>query len=551
MSADRSARIDALFEGPNWDCEPGFAAVLLEGGEVAWSSARGLADLSARGPIADTTRFRICSITKPMFALLLAALEAEGRLSLSDPLERYLPELRLAHRPTLADALAMKSGVLEGYPLQWMALGAGVAHAFGLDQALALQLAQSGSSFAPGERTLYANANYILLQLAVERITGEPCARLMRRYVFSPAGMTDAVLEEGLCVRLNRGAQAYAKTPEGFVVSDPEVALGAAGAAVASINDMAAWCRWLRTDPYDWRARLAGPVPHADGSESAYARGFGRQNISGRLILGHSGGIAGWLCDALWAPDPDVAVVILGNRSDINWIERTREILTVWSGLPIDSAMTARLAAPATPEPLWSAQYGDEAGGASLSLKGGPTALDCDGRTYLRAADGAFRRSVGVEPITLLPDGDLTAPPETLVRVEGNVTRRFVLASGEAAPSPERLTGVYVNPDMPAPLRITLDDGVLKVAVGPRWPSAERLELRHVVGRLFRAFDASGAPHELHLTFEIEAQGPATGARASFLRIPAYPLRRLPEEADVAWERRAESMPRFLQWRDQ
>lgn len=547
MSANLSARVDGLFEAANWDREPGFAAVLLEGGEVAWSAVRGLAHLSGQRPITPETRFRICSITKPMFALVLAALEAEGRLSLGDPLDRYLPELRLAHRPTLADALAMKSGVLEGYPLQWMALGGGVAHAFGLDQALSLQLAQSGSSFAPGERTLYANANYILLQLALERVTGEPCARLMRRYVFSPAGMTDAVLDEGPCLRHDRGAQAYAKGDEGFVVSDPDVALGAAGAALATINDMAAWCRWLRTDPYDWRSRLAGPVLHTDGSPSAYARGFGRQRLSGQLILGHSGGIAGWLCDALWAPDLDVSVVILGNRSDINWIERTREMLTVWSDLPPDPAMTPRLLAPDMPEPLWSAEYGDEAGGASLTLKGRGDALDCDGRTYLRAADGAFRRSLGVEPVALFPEGDLASPPEALVRVEGNTERRFVLATAEGAPSADRLTGVYANPDMPAPVRITLEDGTLKVAVGPRWPAAGRLALRPVVGRLFRAFDDSGAPHELHLTFEFDGSGPATGTRASFLRIPDYPLRRLPDVPDTAWERCAESMPRFLQ----
>ena len=132
------------------------------------------------------------------------------------------------------------------------------------------------------------------------------------------------------------------------------------------------------------------------------------------------------------------------------------------------------------------------------------------------------------------------------MRIEGNLARRFVRATGGAGAAPERLTGVYVNPDMPAPMRITLENGALRVAVGPRWPSAERLELRHVVGRLYRAFDAEGSPHELHLTFEFEGPGPATGAVASFLRIPDYPLRRLLDEAEAAWELRAESMPRFL-----
>ncbi|WP_374571323.1 serine hydrolase domain-containing protein [Phenylobacterium sp.] len=549
MSADRIARLDALFARPAAAAEPGCAALLLDRGEVVWRTHQGLAHLAARRPIDAQTRFRVCSITKPMFALALAALEGQGVLSFDDPLARYVPELRIAHRPTLAHAMGMKSGIFETYPLTWLALGPAAPQGVRLDQVLGLQLAQTRTNFAPGERTLYSNTNYLLLQLAAERASGLACGELLRRYVFDPAGMAGAALADGPAARLRDAALAYAKAEDGFAPDDPDVAFGASGAVVATIDDMAAWWRWLRTDPYGWRARLAGPSRHRDGGESAYGLGFARHRISGRLALGHSGGASSWLCDTMWMADEDVAAVVLGNRSDINWIERTREMLTIWTGIAPDPAAAPRLCRPAAPEPLWTATYGDEASGASVTLRGAPGEVECDGRPYPRAEDGLFRRSVGVEPISLRIEGDLLSAPASIVRREGDVEARMVLADPATAPALAGLVGTYGHPDLPEPLRLWLEEGELKLAVGAPWPSGAPLVLRHVVGRLFHAYDAQGVAQELHLAFELGADGEAVGATASFLRITAYPLSRLSRTIEEGSRRFSSRTAAMMAWR--
>lgn len=550
MIADpRIERVERLFDGPDWSSEPGCAAVIVERGEIVWQGTYGLAHVAARTPIAATTRFRIASITKPMVAMVVASLIEDGALSLDDPIQRHIPEAA-APEATLGQLLAMKSGILELYPLAWLAFGTTIGQIYDTRDALALLLTQREVNHAPGERTIYANAGYLLAQLAIERITGQPLGAMLHARVFDPAGMAESVLAPGVAHQLREVALAYVAGREGFDPADPHLVDLASGGVVSTIGDMACFYTWLRGDPYRWRSQLATPLHHNDGTPSNYAHGFQVQRTGGVGTIGHSGGIAGWACDSLWAPEPDVAVIVLGNRNDQNWYERAREMLLSWLDLPGDPGATPRLIAPAAPKPSWTEDYGCDAAGWSVRLQGAGNELIQEGRRLPRDADGLFRRTLGVEPTVFEVGGDLVAPPPSVVRREGNVVmtlRRAEICSLKL----EALTGVYARDDLPGAVTITMGaDGLLRIRAGSPWPVGDIWTLRPIVGSMFRAFQANDAPTEVHVRFETAGGAiPATAIRLTLTRILDLRLVRLGDAPADDWAARVADRPAMLAWR--
>lgn len=539
------AQLDHLFLAGDFAAAPGCVAALIEGDTVAWQGCFGLARLDTAAPLTPATRLRIASITKPMVALTLAALEDEGHLALTDPLSRHVPEHRFAADPTLGQILAMKSGIPETYPLVWLALGDAARLAEHGQALLALLFAQRELNFRPGERTLYANANTVLLHLVAERATGEPLARLMHRHVFGPAGMETAVLDDGLAHRLLGTAIAYARSGGGFTPADPPSVEAAPGGVIASLNDMIAWHRWLRGNPHDWRTRLAGPVPHDDGSPSGYAHGFVRQSLSGVEIIGHAGGHSGWASDYLFALHEDVAVIILANRADANVYERAREMLVAALGLPPDPGATPALLGEA-PAPLWEATYASADAIASLSIKGGAGEIVVEGRRMPRGADGVFRRTLGVEPF-VIDAPDTATPPAELTRWEGNHPITFRRVDDAAPLPPEAITGTYACASLPHPVTIMAEGaGGLRVLTGPVWPGGTGWPLVPVIGALFRCTLPGGAPSEVHLRFEQDVDGRVTAVTFGFLRLLRIRLERVEPTHAEQWRALGMAAPNLL-----
>ncbi|MEY2882483.1 MAG: hypothetical protein RL490_207 [Pseudomonadota bacterium] len=502
---------------------PGCAAAIIEAGIPIWQGCFGLANTTTGVAITPQTRFRIASMTKPMVAMVVLALADAGTLALSDCVTRWLPELRVPQPPTLKQLLAMQSGLPEGPPLHWLVTGDSEREGIGLEAELALQLAQHSQIFPPGSRTVYANSNYLLLQLVAERAAGNSLADLLRAHVFGPAGMADARLHDAPTVELSHMALAHRATPDGFLTCDPHLAYGAAGGVVATLADMMAWLQWLQTNPSDWQARLGANIPHNDSSPSGYAMGFMRQMLAGRLTLGHSGQINQWAGEFLLAPDHGSAAVILGNRSDINWFERVRELLTEHWGIAADPAMTPRLAKPTPPEPLWTRLYASAEQGVSLGLSGSPGEINVGGRRIPMQPDGRYHRNLGVEPICFEFEGDGSTAPAAIIRQEGNIRMRLRLVAAGAPPDPTGIAGMYRHPDLPGGLQVGLDtEGRLRLRAGPRWPTGNWLQLRWLGERFYAAANKDGVVQDPHLRFEDGA------VMVSFLRLPGLRMERDP-----------------------
>lgn len=336
--------VEQLFEEHAFENHlPGLSYGVVTGGELVLSGSFGYSNLEEEIPADTRTMFRIASMSKSFTALAILQLRDTGKLSLDEPAETYLPELKKltylttdAPRITVRHLLTHASGFPEDNP--W-----GDRQLADSDQEL-MQLIENGVSFsnAPGITYEYTNLGFALLGQIVQRVSGMPFTEYMAENVFEPLGMESTVWEYENAPA-ERIALGYGwRNGEWF--DEPLLhhgSFGAMGGLITSIEDfsryaamhMAAWPPRSDADPgplkrsslremhHPWNyAGMNTSFTYADGrscpTASAYAYGLGwRSDCEGRVFIRHSGGLPGFGSNWTMMPDYDIAVVSFDNRT--------------------------------------------------------------------------------------------------------------------------------------------------------------------------------------------------------------------------------------------
>jgi D-alanyl-D-alanine carboxypeptidase len=163
----------------------------------------GLGDLEARTPVPWNARFRIGSMTKPFVATTVLQLVGEGRLSLDDRVERWLPGVVRGHgndgrEVTVRQLLQHTSGLPEYTgSIEWINTLEGFKR-HRLDtvkprQAIRIALRQK-PTFAPGTSWSYSNTNYMLAGMIIQAVTGRAWQDEVRDRVVTPLGLKHTTL---------------------------------------------------------------------------------------------------------------------------------------------------------------------------------------------------------------------------------------------------------------------------------------------------------------------------------------------------------------------
>src|SRR5215469_642930 len=166
QAKDPIDEILSRFARPNM---PGCAASVVLNGSVVVSRAFGLADVENHTEITPDTRFDLASMSKQFVAMAVLKVASEGKLSLTEDVHRYVPELpSYKWKVTLLDLLHHTSGLKDYVELLYLAGWRYGDIESSHDVLWALQ-SQKDLAFEPGTRYSYANANYFLLGLILER----------------------------------------------------------------------------------------------------------------------------------------------------------------------------------------------------------------------------------------------------------------------------------------------------------------------------------------------------------------------------------------------
>jgi len=199
----RTARLEAVIERALAERRiVGTVVLVAHDGRVVFHRAAGLADREAGRPMHEDTIFRLASLSKPMVSAALMRLVEQGRLTLDDPVTRWLP----AFRPRLADgsmptlSLRQLLNHTSGLGYRFEEVADGPYHRLqisdGMDQPdLTLaenlrRLAEAPLAFAPGTGWRYS-LGLDVLGAVIEAATGEPLAAVVRHTVTGPLGLGD------------------------------------------------------------------------------------------------------------------------------------------------------------------------------------------------------------------------------------------------------------------------------------------------------------------------------------------------------------------------
>jgi CubicO group peptidase (beta-lactamase class C family) len=295
----------------------GISFVVTRGGDVVASGAYGFADLENRVPAGVGTVYAIGSITKTFTAAAILALADDGKLSLDDPLGRFVPTFpEPGRRATLHQLLNHTSGVRSMTslgPRYWAQAGREIE-----PSELVALFANEPSDFPPGSAYRYSNSGYVLLGLVVEKASGMPWGTFVTKRLLVPAGL--AGTRDGQTPGLVPGrARGTSRTKDGGFENAWHVSLTqgySAGAILSTAGDVAAWIRRLTVEPPVSAASaraMATPAALPDGTVLSYGYGLGVDTFAGRRRLFHGGGLPGFDAWAVYVPGDDLAVAVLCN----------------------------------------------------------------------------------------------------------------------------------------------------------------------------------------------------------------------------------------------
>ncbi|MFD0229028.1 serine hydrolase domain-containing protein [Streptomyces hirsutus] len=288
-----------------------------------WSATAGVGDLRTGQERSPHDRYRVGSITKTFVATVLLQLEAEGRLSLDDTVDTWLPGLVTGNghdgtRITLRQLLNHTSGIFnytadEDYQSTYSTKEGFFEHRYDTLTPGELVRVALGHEpyFEPGASWGYSNTNYVLAALVIEKATGRPYGEEVRRRVIEPLRLT-ATSVPGTRVSLPRpSSRAYSKlaptaTGPTYDVTrlNPSRAF-AAGEMISDSEDLNRFYRALLTGrllPPEQLDEMTTTVPMSPGRD--YGLGLMKATLScGVTVWGHSGGISGSGTGAVTAKD--------------------------------------------------------------------------------------------------------------------------------------------------------------------------------------------------------------------------------------------------------
>ncbi|MEW7278726.1 serine hydrolase [Aquimarina sp. 2201CG1-2-11] len=176
--------------------KPGVAAGLLKDGEVIYLNGFGSADVAHKLPITVDTKFQTGAMSKEFTAFTILLLAEQGRLSLSDDVRKYIPQLPdFGHQITIKHLLSQSSGLHDFWALKEIA-GWRDKDVFTQKDALTLIFQQKKLDYIPGTKFSSTSSGMILLAEVVKKVTSQSLAAFTKEHIFQPLGMTNTLFCE-------------------------------------------------------------------------------------------------------------------------------------------------------------------------------------------------------------------------------------------------------------------------------------------------------------------------------------------------------------------
>jgi CubicO group peptidase (beta-lactamase class C family) len=293
------------------------SVLVAHGDDILFNKGYGFANIEWEIPNASSTKFRLGSITKQFTAASILLLEQRGKLSVDDPIKKYIPSAPAAwDKITIFNLLTHTSGIpnftsfrdyrsLEPFP--------------STPEALVSRFVHKPLDFQTGEKWSYSNSGYILLGYLIETISGESYQKFIQGNIFSPLGMKDSGYDSNIAIIPHRAAgyapaAGYAATKSGLINAgfiDMSIPYSAGG-LYSTTEDLLRWEQGF------FGGKLLSPASLQKMTtpfKNNYAFGLQVHMVNGHKVIDHGGGIEGFNTMLAYYPEDKLTVVVLGNLS--------------------------------------------------------------------------------------------------------------------------------------------------------------------------------------------------------------------------------------------
>jgi CubicO group peptidase (beta-lactamase class C family) len=308
---------------------PGLSVAVAVGGELAWSTGYGLADLENFVPAKSLTMYRLASISKPITAVAVMQLTEAGKIDLDQSIRRYVPTFPA--KPwtiTVRHLLSHLGGIrhyenseeinsTRHYP----------------DMLSPLRIFQNDPLVAePGSKFHYSSYGYVLLGAAVESAAGQRYLDYLRTRIFPAAGM-ERVRQDHLFAIIPNRARGYVLNAAGQLqncsLADTSNKV-AGGGLIGTAEDLVRFALAVRSG----RLLRPGAVETmftaqktSDGKPSLYGLGWNVTTLDGSKLVSHTGGQQGTSTILAMLPREGVAVVLMTNLEKAQLRELSTRVL--------------------------------------------------------------------------------------------------------------------------------------------------------------------------------------------------------------------------------
>jgi D-alanyl-D-alanine carboxypeptidase len=371
--------------------QPGYVIGIVYDQELIYAKGFGYADVATKRPMTTDTLFHIGSQSKTFTAVAVLQLHEQGKLSLDDPVEKYIPTFAVKKRSdgaapiTIFQLLTHTSGLLHDGPetSHWSDLNFPARTHY--DQ----QFKSVDLAFAPGTKRKYSNLGIILAGQIVEVVSGKSFRDYVTENILVPLHMDSTYVELPVDQRARLATGYGRRMPDGnreTIQFWDAKGLAAAGGMFSNVTDLAKYVAWQTRlseagarevlEPATLRNMQRAQWVDPDWKEG-WGLGFHVAHRPHGDLVGHSGSVPGYFSTTYRDPQRKIAVIVLANSMDAQpYLGQPRSIperVFDWVSPAVVRAANKEAIAPYPPE--WQ-----ELEGTYRSIWGDACVLPLDGK---------------------------------------------------------------------------------------------------------------------------------------------------------------------------
>ncbi len=295
---------------------PGASVAVIKNGEIVYLKAYGNAKLNPNVVATTDMRYAIGSISKQFTAASILLLEEEGKLSLDDPVSKWMPDLTGADEVTIRELLSHTSGYQDFWPQDYvppMMLKPMPP------QEILSRWAKKPLDFEPGTKWQYSNTNFVIAAQIVEKITNKPFFDFLKDNILKPLGLSSVVnFDKGKLTK--EDPTGYMQYGLGPLRPAPEEGAGwmaGAGELAMTPKDLAKWdismIKQSLLNPESYK-QFETEVLLKNGVGTRYGLGVYVGMMENHRMISHGGEVSGFTAYNAVFPDDSAAVVVLTNQ---------------------------------------------------------------------------------------------------------------------------------------------------------------------------------------------------------------------------------------------